>query len=231
MRRQARHARRRRTFAVMPTPHKPLEIWKKLRVTHCVCPIAKVETALASGMDPQALRVTLRRTAMDRHRRITRTLACLVLSMTVGAAVLDWFQPDRIAGQVGGPALVALLRDSISEPTQADAEQRQWRVIRIDPQHGDAAAGARSAHIVIDHDGRWAPTENWRNQQPLHDAETLCIGLRASADSNVVTPDQWRAMTMIVRTLQQMCRIPGQAVVLNDTLAPPPDAGTPIHHN
>ena len=142
--------------------------------------------------------------------------------MTVGAAVLDWLQPVRPAHHSPGRQLIAQFREAIHQPAQGSTIDQRWHAIRIDPQHGDSDAGAKDSHIIVERDGNWRLTGNWRTQSQLGDRGVVRIRLRASAHSNQVARPQWQATTQLIRGLQQMCAIPSRRIILNDTLALPP---------
>lgn len=147
---------------------------------------------------------------MDRHRRMARTLGCLVASMTAGAAVLDWVQPDRPASQRRAIELVA----SGSTITQ------QWDSIRIDSFRNDSKKLSET-HFFVDRQGNWQPTDCWVNQRKLGRASEVRIGLQSSAGSNIVTPSQVATTQELVSALQRACKIQARAL-WNDTIALPP---------
>jgi len=163
--------------------------------------------------------------AMDGHRRMARTLACLVASMTLGAVVLDWFQPPRPAAPLTGTELIARhVRQAIQRSAQGSIVPHRWRAIRIDPWHLGSDSEADDIHFVIDRAGGCCLTEGWRVQKPLGPTGVVRIGLLASRQSNEITRSQKSAADDLIRVLQQECNIPGQKVDWDDTLAVPPPA-------
>ena len=152
---------------------------------------------------------------------MARTLACLVASMTIGATVLDWFQPSPPAQNLPGRPLIAQLREAIHRPAQGDTVRPAWHTIRIDLQEGDPQAQAAATHIILGHDGQLKLTENWRTQSPLGQEGVIRIGLDVADHANQVTPTQWQAAKDLIRSLRQMYEISGRRVVPNDTLTLP----------
>ncbi len=143
--------------------------------------------------------------------------------MTVGAAMLDWFQPVHPAHHSSGRQLVAQFREAIHQPARGGTINQRWRAIRIEPQHGDgdSETGAKHSHIIVQRDGKWSLTDNWRTQEQLGEKGVVRILLRAPLHSNEVTRLQWHVTTRLIRCLRQMCGIPGAGIFLNDTLALP----------
>jgi hypothetical protein len=144
---------------------------------------------------------------MDRPRRIERTLGCLVVSMTLGAGVLHWFQPARLSDRSAHTMLSAL-----SQP---------WSVVRIEARHDPESVASRSLHFFVDRQGKSHPTENWSRQKRLDEVPVVRIGLQASPQSNEVTGRQWETTLTLIHDLQARFRIPGQQVIPEDTLAIP----------
>ena len=147
--------------------------------------------------------------AMDRHSRMARTLGCLVASMTLGAMLLDWVQPDSIASATAPVGLMAPAADG-----------HAWKSIHVMPQRGQGSSSA-SAHWVVDRDGRAVQTDHWKNKRQLLPGGEVRVCLIAPAQSNDITPRQWAAALELVAGLQQECQIARNQVVVDDTLALP----------
>lgn len=138
--------------------------------------------------------------AMQRNKRMARTLGCLVASMTLGAALLDWVQPKRVpAAPAAGTELMSIVGQG-TEPVP-------WKGIQLDPQ----TPGDRS-HFVIDREGRCAPTTLWRDQEPAGSPGMVRIGLLAADNSNQVTAEQVGMAKRLVRALQHECSIASEQV-------------------
>jgi hypothetical protein len=147
---------------------------------------------------------------MDRHRRMGRTLGCLVASMTVGAVVLDWGQPNRPHSKTPEIALIA--RGNDAPP---------WSSIRVAPQPASATQ-SKDTHFLVDREGRCVPTDHWLKQHRLGRESVVRVALVSSAHANDVTAPQWATAQQLVGALQQTCNIPPPRVVFDDTLAVPP---------
>ncbi len=148
---------------------------------------------------------------MDRHRRVDRTLFCLVVSMTFGALVLHWIQPDRSAGLAYGTDLIGVIR-------------QPWHAIHIDPQAEPSRDAQPTAHFLVDRDGKRLPTEKWQAQRNIGAQGVVRIGLEALPDSHDVTGIQRAAVESLIEALQHKCRISPDRVLWDDALAIPPPA-------
>lgn len=163
---------------------------------------------------------------MDRHRRMAQTLACLVASMTIGAAVLDWFQPSRAASPTATPQLIAELRNAIETDPQADTGRVDWHRIQIQAASNAMEVANRAFHVLVLQDGTWILTDNWRHQVGLGVDGVIRIGLQAAAHSNEVSNDQWATTQQIVRSIQDLCQVAQQDTHLTDDLALPASVGS-----
>lgn len=152
--------------------------------------------------------------AMQRNRRMARTLGCLVASMTTGAALLNWAQPARAPLPTTPTELMSVVR-----PGGAGDAAASWTAIQLDPQHPGEDTPA-PAHFVIQRDGRLVPTEYWRAQRSVGVEGIVRIGLQAEPDSNEVTAAQWSQVRELIGLLQRTCAIPNQQIHY-DTLIPP----------
>lgn len=144
--------------------------------------------------------------AMDRHRRMARTLGCLIASMTVGATLLDWGQP---AGANGSPPVIELTAISA------------WSGIRIAPQWAVGTKQTGQTHFVVDGKGHCAATDHWVNQTRFNHEPVVRIYLIAPTHSNRVTDPQWTATKDLVSALQRRCNIPSNRIQRDDTLGVP----------
>lgn len=187
---------------------------KKFPVECCVVPIAIVQLVLdmfgrsRSMGTPKAHRSQALE-AMQRNKRMARTLGCLVASMTLGAALLDWVQPKRAPVAVtSGTELMGILPRGTAPVL--------WRGIQLDPQE----SGSVKSHFLIDQQGRWSPTALWREQTQIGDEGVVRIGLLAVENSNQVTAEQVGMAYRLIRALQRECDIPGERIH-HDMLAVP----------
>lgn len=145
--------------------------------------------------------------AMQRNKRMARTLGCLVASMTLGAALLDWVQPKRLPVEAARTELMSFV------PGTAPGN---WRSIQLDPQ--SPADRTSPSHFIISRDGRAYPTSRWQNQQPAGREGVVRIHLVSDENSNKVTPNQLRKAGELVRALQHECAI-ADGLVHYDMLA------------
>ncbi len=138
--------------------------------------------------------------AMQRNKRMARTLGCLVASMTMGAALLDWVQPKRVPTvAAAGTELMSIVPRGTSPVS--------WRGIQLDPQ----GPGADKSHFLIDRHGQWSPTSLWREQAQVGNEGMVRIGLLAT-NSNQVTTEQIGMANRLIRALQRECEIANEQV-------------------
>lgn len=136
--------------------------------------------------------------AMQRNKRMARTLGCLVASMTLGAALLDWVQPKHLPAATNRTELMSIVRTSPAV----------WRGIQLDPQ----SAGTKAqSHFVISPDGRAYPTTRWQNQEAVGTEGIVRISLLAG-NSNQITPEQANKADELVRALQHECSIANEQI-------------------
>jgi hypothetical protein len=131
-------------------------------------------------------------------------LGCLVASMTMGAALLDWVQPNHMDADTPRRQLIAQIRSSINSSAEGSTLADKWQTIRAVPV---TAADQSRVHFVVDRDGNWSPTAHWKNQLPVSEAGVIRIGLRTMADSGEITNVQWGATCQLRNNLQEMYKI------------------------
>jgi len=159
---------------------------------------------------------------MDRHRRIARTLCCLVASMTIGAVVLDMSQPSYQAGQKPSHQLAALLKKAIDNHHKGSVNQQLWQEIHIYPLDAGSGRKTGNSHFLIDHNGNMSATENWQVQKYNATPGAISIGVLTSTNSNDLSKPQWGKVERLILGLQQLCKIPGNRVIWFDNMASPP---------
>lgn len=136
---------------------------------------------------------------------MARTLGSLVLSMTIGAAVLDWWQPNTVSA--GRPATELMARGGLTA--------REDQVVRFVPQRSGGAAQARNAHFFIDREGACYVTNPSQRQNVP--AGEIRVNLLAAANTNEIAAPQWDAARRLLGELQ----VPPHRVIVDDTLALP----------
>lgn len=170
--------------------------------------------------------------AMQHNKRMARTLGCLVASMTMGAALLDWVQPKpaRLLAATSGTELAGLVRQGTPGT---------WRSIQLAAQPANRSA-ARS-HFLIRLNGQAEGTALWQKQLAAGDEGVVRIAL-ASDNSNQVTSEQWSKANELVKEIQDTCLIPTGQIHVDDMLAVPsvppptptrralPSAPPPLRH-
>lgn len=155
--------------------------------------------------------------AMQHNRRMARTLGCLVASMTLGAALLDWVQPKRLPAATARTELMSVLRQGTTPGS--------WRGIRLDSQV--SSTDRAPAHFLISPEGVAKSTELWQNQKSVGAEGIVRIGLLASDNSNQATNEQWSKAGELVQLLQHACSISSEQVHYDDMLAAP-SIGHPV---
>jgi len=168
---------------------------------------------------------------MERHKRMARTLGCLVASMTLGAGILEWLQPNRSSPHLSGTELIGQVARPRDPALPAEAGSSRWHSIYIDAHPADAAAGASRPHFVVAPDGRFDAT-NWRDQVRFDPDGVVRIGLVQNPNSSQMTAAQWSAAWKLIKALQMEWSIPRERVAWHDSLAAPvpepaPQSGRP----
>lgn len=124
-----------------------------------------------------------------------RTLFSLLVSMTGGALILHFSQPNRPAtGQPG--------RELMSRTAS-----QTWYAVHISPQPDVATSAATSSHFFIDQHGQTYPTDSWIAHKALGQPGVLQIGLQTPVDSREISPEQWAAAMDLLRRLKDNLRI------------------------
>lgn len=143
-------------------------------------------------------------------------LGCLVASMTIGAAVLDWVQPNRVEADTPRRQLIAQIQNSI-HPSAAEGSTIavHWRGIRAVPI---TANDPSRAHFVVDRNGKWDATEMWQDQKPVGEVGMIRIGLHAAPGSGEITTAQWTSTTKLRDNLREMYGIAKEGFILSPNL-------------
>jgi len=157
---------------------------------------------------------------LHRHKRMARTLGCLVASMTVGAALLDWIQPERMPIASARTELMSEVRDVLGQGGGEGGPARQWEAVHVSPLRPDDRDQDRW-HFVIGRDGQLSLISPGRMREGADSHGEVRVGLLGSTQSNEITPGQWARALQLVQTLQQEYQIPGERVVWDDTLVVP----------
>jgi hypothetical protein len=141
---------------------------------------------------------------MDVRKRMERTLFCLLLSMTAGAMVLHFGQPDRSLAGAARTGLTARHETTIYVHSQADSE-------------------GKPLHFFVDRDGKASPTDRWltaSRQGSVH------IGLQTSS-SRPPTSRQWQTTETLIQQLRQQFSADAR-VVYDETLRSSPGGRPPL---
>jgi hypothetical protein len=160
--------------------------------------------------------------AMERQRRMDKTLGCLVASMTFGALILYYIQPEL-------PVTHAETRFLIAEPNV-------WHAIHIDPEPVIPGAPSNPAHFYVDAVGVCAETGLWEAQKGLpidsngqgpaggeagDQGRVIRIGLITPRGSNLVSADQHACTRSLVTHLGRRFAISPESIIWDDTLEIP----------
>jgi hypothetical protein len=145
-----------------------------------------------------------------------RTLFCLLVSMTLGAMILNWTQPERPAHHRAPAELTAVIPD-------------RWYAISVIPLHDNERGNEAASHFLVDRDGRRSATEPWTAQRRFGSIGMVRIGLVAPPGSQEVSRPQRAAAEALVQELRDRCDIPGERVFWDDTLIVPPPLPTPAN--
>ncbi|HPD31919.1 MAG TPA: hypothetical protein PLL20_18145 [Phycisphaerae bacterium] len=122
--------------------------------------------------------------------------------MTLGAAFLDWFQPNQPASETPRRQLIARIRSAIHPTAEGSTPVERWHVIRA-----VAASDNSGVHFIVDRDGSWTATPHWQNQKAIGEAGVIRIGLRTEGRTGEITVPQWQAACQLRNNLQEMYKI------------------------
>jgi len=111
-----------------------------------------------------------------------RTLFCLLLSMTAGALILHFGQPDRSLASAGDRIGLTAVQETV-----------------IHIQSHQDRTGDSSLHFFVDRDGKVSPTDRWISGEQRG---MILIGLQTPT-SRLVSSKQWQATERLVSQLRQ----------------------------
>jgi hypothetical protein len=142
------------------------------------------------------------------------TLGCLIASMTLGAAVLDWSQPDRTLASYSSTELMARhVENAIGPSDSTQPGEYDWQSIRLSSVSPATASGR---HVVIDAQGKYRFQPSFQQHQTLSGQPgVIQIGVVVDRSSKTLNPTQRRIALSLVQALQKKCGIP-DARVLRD---------------
>ena len=152
---------------------------------------------------------------------MAKMLGCLVASMTIGAALLDWFQPNRVDADTPRRQLIAQIRDAINPAAGNSTPAEKWHTIRAVPM---ATGDAIRAHFLVDRDGTWDATTQWQSQKNVGESGVIRIGLKTPSGSCEITGAQWSSTCQLRNNLQEMYKITRERFVPSPSLRLPTDA-------
>ena len=170
---------------------------------------------------------------LDPKTRLAGFLGCLVASMTFGAAVLLWIEPDEVSSVqpiLRIPSPERILKDMLA--TERPLRPDRWTGIRF-AQHVvrqgrtlAARADRKQYHFLVDPTGRIVPTDLWRHQRGLGGAVgSIRVGLTRRDKSQAISPAQREALRRLINTLRAACNIPSERVE-HEAGTPTGDAAT-----
>jgi len=132
---------------------------------------------------------------------MTRTLACLVASMTVGATFLNWMKPARPTA--ASPGIELMARGPI---------ESAWQGIDVAVcLPGDLPAA--NAHFLVYDNGDCTPTKHWQTQKNFGSEAKVRIALVASDSPEPITAVQRSNAMTLIRHLNDQYGIPGKVAI------------------
>jgi len=158
---------------------------------------------------------------MIRLTRMEVTLGCLIASMTLGAAVLDWSQPDRPLANLSSTELIARhVENAMGSANQDQPNQHTWQSIRISPTWADSLDQADDKHLIIDSHGEYNFQPSFQKHQRLAGQPgVIQIGVTVSRQNTKLTAVQQRVTMSLIQALQKKCNIPDARVSCDKQLA------------
>lgn len=135
---------------------------------------------------------------MNHQQRMTRTLACLVASMTVGAFCLQLMKPANPSPPSSMDRLMAV--------------GKGWESIQVDASPLDKDVNPEQFHFLVYTNGDWERTVAWQAQRPVGPRPVVKISLLAPAGSRKITHAQDATARKLVRELQKACRIADERI-------------------
>jgi len=149
---------------------------------------------------------------MDQRTRMFRVLVCLAVSMTAGSVLLAWLEP---APRV--PAHVATTEECQESARLAVAScpapsiRHDWDAVLLSPIESGtdrltlAAVRYQSpVHFVVGRSGEIAADPSWRDQVSTSGVREIRIGLRGSANAEVVSSAQRAAVLALLDALNRV---------------------------
>lgn len=157
---------------------------------------------------------------MLRLNRMEVTLGCLVASMTLGAAVLDWSQPNGAYRSLSPTELTALhLKDKIDRSMESQAQAGQWSSIYIGPRADTQSSPVADCHIVIERDGQCAVSDDFIKGQSLPGYQgQVRIGMVVSGRDTQASSSQIQVAERLVHILKKKCAISDHQIELDRSL-------------
>ncbi|MBP7936071.1 MAG: hypothetical protein KA354_15620 [Phycisphaerae bacterium] len=141
---------------------------------------------------------------MNHQQRMTRTLACLVASMTIGALCLQMMKPHNPAPPTAMDRLMAV--------------DKAWESIQVDAEPLDKTINPEQSHFLVYGNGDWEQTASWDARRPVGPRPVVRISLLAPAGSRKITHAQDATTRKLVHQLQKACRIADERIKWDSTL-------------
>ncbi len=146
----------------------------------------------------------------DQRTRMFRVLACLVCSMTGGAAFLGWLEPD-----------IDLVQDDLSERECRSRAQLAvancsepvptWKSATIipvsDPNSSLSLAATRQSsgvHFLITSSGEVIADPTWKQQKSLQETGTIRIGMCTSGKDGNLRRSQYYGLKSLLAELDRV---------------------------
>ncbi len=151
---------------------------------------------------------------MFRLTRMEVTLGCLVASMTLGAAMLDWFQPNQPAAPWRTTELMARhIQAAIHPAGRPTPQSSSWNAIRFEPHPAGKREGLDQFDIVIDREGNYVLTGNLKRESNSDQSKgVIRIGVLVPPTSNETNSAQSLTAAELTNVLREQCGISEQNV-------------------
>lgn len=179
---------------------------------------------------------------MSSRERMTKVLGCLVLSVTAGAIILKFLQPEPLTNVTAFSLSAAFTPIQQIFETRVPVDSSRWKSIVIH-QTGSTTGSAQTIaqssrktglnglgyHFVINNgrgapDGRIQVSQCWVEQKPegyypfgqagTSAASAIRICLIADFSTSGPSSTQMRQLQSLLRSIQQHCRIPSRKISL-----------------
>jgi hypothetical protein len=139
----------------------------------------------------------------NHKNRLPSTLILLMLSMTAGAAILNWLQAQTSPTVTRGESTTLMARTV-----------QPWRTIEINTWTQRSSA-IPFHHIYVDEQGHEFTSLAWRREQQDPEHSGTIHVLLAPAPGGGIPMGQWQSLLSRVQTLRARFGVPANRIVIN----------------